>query len=261
MKTSKAPTLSARQTAILDSARTRGEVQVDPLAGSFDVTPQTIRRDLNYLCNLRLLQRVHGGAVAHDGVQNLGYGARRRLAAEEKVAIGRCAGALIPDDSSLFINIGTTTEQVAESLMGRVGLLVITNNLNVVNTLLPSETIQVMTAGGVVRREDSGIVGDAAVEFIQRFKTDIAVIGASAIEEDGAILDFDIREVRVAQAIIENARSVILVADATKFQRTAPMRIGKVSDIDYFVTDRPPSKRFMQVCVEHGVVVKIAPAA
>lgn len=223
------------------------------------MTPQTIRRDLNYLCGLRLLQRVHGGAVAHDGVQNLGYGARKRLAAEEKAAIGRCASALIPDDSSLFINIGTTTEQVAESLLGRVGLLVITNNLNVVNTLLPSETIQVMTAGGVVRREDNAIVGDEAVEFIERFKVDIAVIGASAIEEDGAILDFDIREVRVAQAIIRNARSIILVADSTKFQRTAPVRIGNVKEIDYFVTDRPPSKPFMHFCAEQGVVVKIAP--
>jgi DeoR family glycerol-3-phosphate regulon repressor len=258
VKASNAPNLSTRQTAILESARTQGEVQVDPLAESFDVTPQTIRRDLNRLCRLRLLQRVHGGAVAHDGVENLGYGARKRLAAEEKAAIGRCVGPLIADDSSLFINIGTTTEQVAVNLVGHVGLLVITNNLNVVNTLLPSETIQVMTAGGIVRREDSGIVGDATVDFIGQFKVDFAVVGASAIEEDGAILDFDIREVRVAQAIIRNARSIILVADATKFQRTAPVRIGNVAEVDYFVTDRQPSSRFMQTCAEHGVAVKVA---
>ena len=118
-----------------------------------------------------------------------------------------------------------------------------------------------MTAGGTLRREDNGIVGDAAVEFIERFKADIAVIGASAIEDDGAILDFDIREVRVAQAIIKNSRSVILVADATKFQRTAPMRIGSVAEIDYFVTDKQPTKPFMLACAEHGVVVKVAPSS
>ena len=252
------PQLSVRQKTILDHARSHGEVQVDPLAESFNVTPQTIRRDLNQLCRLRLLQRVHGGAVASDGVENLGYAARKRLAADEKANIGRRAAALIPDDSSLFINIGTTTEQVAEFLTQRVGLLVITNNLNVVNTLRRSETIEVMTAGGTVRREDGAIVGAAATEFIERFKVDYAIVGASAIEDDGAILDYDMREVRVAQAIIRNSRAVVLVADGNKFQRNAPVRVSSVSEIDYFVTDRPPPDAFAQACRQHGVTIEVA---
>ena len=97
-----------------------------------------------------------------------------------KEAIAHCAAQLIPDDTSMFINIGTTTEQVARHLVGRVGLLVITNNINVVNTLRECETIQVMTAGGIVRREDGGIVGDATVDFIAQFKVDFAVVGASS---------------------------------------------------------------------------------
>jgi DeoR family glycerol-3-phosphate regulon repressor len=252
------PQLSVRQKTILEHARNHGEVQVDPLAESFNVTPQTIRRDLNLLCRLRLLQRLHGGAVASDGVENLGYEARKRLAADEKANIGRRAAELIPDDSSLFINIGTTTEQVAEYLTQRVGLLVITNNLNVVNTLRRSETIEVMTAGGTVRREDGAIVGSAATEFIERFKVDYAVVGASAIEDDGTVLDYDIREVRVAQAIIRNSRAVILVADGNKFQRNAPVRISNIAEVDYFVTDRPPPAAFTQTCHQHGVTIEVA---
>ena len=141
---------------------------------------------------------------------------------------------------------------------GHVGLTVITNNLNVVNTLLPFQTIEVMTAGGIVRREDGGIVGDATVDFIEQFKVDYAVIGTSAIEADGTFLDYDPREVRVAKAIIENARSVLLVADGTKFRRSAPVRIGHVSQIDYFVTDISPSAPFLDVCVRHDVQVAIA---
>lgn len=254
------PQLSARQKTILDHARNHGEVLVDPLAESFNVTPQTIRRDLNELCRLRLLQRVHGGAVASDGVENLGYEARRRLAAEEKAAIGKRAAELVPDDSSLFINIGTTTEQVAAYLRQRVGLLVITNNLNVVNTLRRSETIDVMIAGGTVRREDGGIIGGAATDFIEQFKVDYAIVGASAIEQDGTILDYDSREVRVAQAIIRNSRAVILVADGNKFRRNAPVRIGNISEFDYFVTDRPPPASFTRFCLEHGVTVELADA-
>jgi len=249
--------LNVRQQNILEYARNHGEVQVESLAESFDVTPQTIRRDLNLLCRLRLLQRVHGGAIAHDGVSNLGYEARNRLLVEEKNGIGEQAAGLIPDDSSLFVNIGTTTEQVAKHLINHVGMLVITNNINVVNTLRLSESIEVMTAGGVVRHEDGGIVGDTTVDFIRQFKVDYAVIGASAVEEDGTILDYDPREVRVAQAIISNARSVILVADSMKFERNAPVRIGDISQVNYFVTDKKPPDQFCALCHEQGVTLVI----
>jgi len=253
------PSLSTRQKAILEHARVYGEVEVDPLAASFKVTPQTIRRDLNQLCDLRLLQRVHGGALVHDGVENLGYLARSQIAAQEKDAIGKHASDLIADDSSLFINIGTTTERVAEHLQGHRGLLVITNNLNVVNTLRQSESIDVMTAGGTVRREDGGIVGETTAEFFAQFKVDYAIIGASAIEIDGAVLDYDMREVGVAKAIIRNARSVILVADATKFQREAPVRIANIGEMDYFVTDETPAPDFMDICRAQNVQVEVTP--
>lgn len=257
INSSKASNLNQRQRDILDYARSHGEVEVDSLSEQFNVTPQTIRRDLNLLCDMRLLQRVHGGAIAHDGVSNLGYEARSRLATEEKSTIGKFTAELIPDDCSLFVNIGTTTEQVAQHLTSHVGMLVITNNINVVNTLLQSETIQVMTAGGIVRREDGGIVGDATVDYIRQFKVDYAVIGTSALEEDGTILDYDPREVRVTQAIIANARSVILVADSIKFERNAPVRIGNISQIDYLVTDARPSKAFCELCQEHDVTLII----
>jgi len=255
--TTSAPNLNTRQQKILDSARSEGEVQVEPLAELFNVTPQTIRRDLNLLCHIRLLQRVHGGAIAHDGVSNLGYDARSRLSVDEKSGIGERTAALIPDDSSLFVNIGTTTEQVAKHLIHHVGMLVITNNINVVNTLRFSDAIEVMTAGGVVRREDGGIVGDATVDFISQFKVDYAVIGASAVEKDGTILDYDPREVRVAKAIIANSRSVILVADSMKFERNAPVRIGDISEVDFFVTDEKPTELFCQLCKQHGVTLII----
>ena len=91
------------------------------------------------------------------------------------------------------------------ALRGQQGLMVITNNINVVNILQGHEAIEVIVAGGVVRHSDGGIVGEAAVDFIRQFKVDYAVIGASAIDEDGTLLDFDYREVKVAKAIIGNA--------------------------------------------------------
>lgn len=246
-------TPTPRQSQILALARQSGRVSVEDLAGRFDVTPQTIRKDLNDLCDQRLLSRTHGGAMLLSGVENVAYDARREIAAREKAAIGEAAAALIPDNASLFVNIGTTTESVARALAGRSGLLVITNNIHVVTILLPSPGIEVICAGGLVRRADGGIVGEATVDLVAQFKVDIAIIGASALDPDGALLDFDYREVRVAQKIIENAREVILVADAIKFSRKAPVRIGHVDQIDVFVTDRPPPEPFADICRKSGV--------
>ena len=253
--------MSVRQRRILAYARERGSVQVESLARHFTVTPQTIRRDLNRLCNQHHLQRIHGGATVFDGVANLGYAARRALCAREKRQIGHSAAQLIPDDCSLLINIGTTTEQVATHLAGRYGLLVVTNNINVVTTLLPNQNIRVIVAGGAVRREDGGIIGESTADFIAQFKVDFAVIGVSALDLDGTLLDFDFHEVRVTQSIIRNARTVILVADRVKFERSAPHRVCNIGEVDYFVTDSPPPDGFLKHCREQEVTVKIAEPA
>ena len=247
--------LTDRQSKIVDLAKSAGRVLVDDLAGEFSVTPQTIRKDLNDLCNAQLLTRIHGGAIFPRGTENVRYDARRQIAATEKQAIGIAAAELIPDNASLFINIGTTTEAVGEALLHHRELMVITNNINVANRLRLLDDIEVVIAGGVVRQSDGGIVGEAAVDFIRQFKVDYAVIGASAIDPDGALLDYDFREVKVAQAIIANARHVILVADSTKFERTAPVRIGQISQVQTFITDRCESLSIRELCQETGVTL------
>lgn len=245
--------LSDRQTEIVDMAKSKGRIFVEELAAHFQVTPQTIRKDLNDICDAQILTRVHGGAVFPSGTENVKYEARRQIASTEKQAIGVAAAGLIPNNASLFINIGTTTEAVGEALTNHHELMVITNNINVANRLRLLPAIEVVIAGGVVRGADGGIVGEAAVDFIRQFKVDYAVIGASAIDEDGALLDYDFREVKVAQAIIANARHVILVADSTKFERTAPVRIAQLSQVHTFITDRCAIESVRELCMENDV--------
>ncbi|MBK1657921.1 DeoR/GlpR family DNA-binding transcription regulator [Paracraurococcus ruber] len=250
--------LSDRQQAILALARGAGRVGVEELAGRFGVSPQTIRKDLNTLCDRRLLARQHGGAILSSGTENLAYAARRALAHEEKRRIAARCAALIPDGSSLFINIGTTTEEVARALANHRDLLVVTNNIHVVGILLPAEGVEVVVAGGPVRRADGGIVGEATVDLVSQFKLDFAVIGASALDEDGSLLDFDYREVRVARAILANARQAVLVADAGKFDRSAPVRIGHVAQLQAVVLDRRPPARFAEACRAAGTRLLLA---
>lgn len=245
--------LTARQTEIVELAKTQGRVQVDELAAHFDITPQTIRMDLNSLCSNKVLIRFHGGAFFPEARENVEYEARRQIASEEKAAIGEKTAKLIPDHSSLFMNIGTTTEAVGQALINHQGLMVVTNNINVANKLRLYPSFEVAIAGGVVRPSDGGIVGEAAIDFINQFRVDYAVIGASAIDPDGSLLDFDFREVKVAQAIISKARHVILVADSTKFERRAPVVIAQMAQVDTLVTDHISKPSIRRICAEGDV--------
>ena len=203
--------LSNRQSEILNIARAFGRVTVEDLARRFEVSAQTIRKDLNDLCDHRLLTRIHGGAIIASGVENLAYEARRFVAAEEKKAIGIAAAAQIPSVSSLSCPSRRYHHRYRSPVRSpsHEDLLLITNNLNVRCCLYRHPRIEVIVAGGAVRRADGAVIGSTAINLIGQFKVDYAVIGASAIDEDGALLDFDYREVQAAQAIIANARCVM----------------------------------------------------
>jgi DeoR family glycerol-3-phosphate regulon repressor len=250
--------ISARQSLIMEHIREHGSVQVDQLAAHLQVTPQTIRRDLNQLYDLELVQRVRGGAVIKNTIENLGHGARKVLMADEKTEIARLTAKIISNNASMYINLGTTTERVAEFLMGHDSILVITNNMSVASKLWPLRNVEVMIAGGKIRSTDGGIVGPSTEEFINRFKPDYAIIGCSAIDDSGEILDYDLLEVRVTQAIIRQARSVILVTDSMKLERSAPVKVGTLHDIDILVTDDGISDEFIELCRQNTVDVKIA---
>ena len=250
--------MTPRQSDILDLARQTGRVGVDDLAAAFGVTVQTIRRDLAEMCEAGLLARTHGGAMLPSGVTNIAYEERRRLSADSKEAIGQAAAALIPPGASLFLNIGTTTEAVARALMGTPNLMVVTNNMNVAQIMGPHPTAEVILTGGRLRRTDGGLTGDMAVETIRQFKVDIAVIGASALDAEGDLLDFDPDEVRVSRAILAQARAAMLVADLGKLQRAAPVRIASLVDLDRWITDAAPPPALRRLCSEAGTEIVLA---
>lgn len=250
--------LSKRQQDILLIARNNGSVDVEDLSRNFAVSTQTIRKDLKALCRLQLLERTHGGAQVSSSTENVSYEARRLLGAKAKTKIGQKAATIIKDKSSLIINIGTTTEQVAAALHNHKDLLVISNNINTANIMRKFAGCDVIIAGGIVRGSDGGIMGSATVQFINQFKVDYAIIGTSAIDEEGTLLDYDLREVHVAQAIMANAKHVILVTDAMKLDRSAPIRLGHFSQIDTLVINTPLPPQLAQIAEEHGVKVIIA---
>ncbi len=250
--------LGFRQSEILEILRAEGRVAVDDLAQRFDVTLQTIRRDLSEMADAGFLDRVHGGAIARKGVANIAYEARRRMNEEAKAAIARACAAAIPDNSSLILNLGTTTEAVARELIHHRNITVVTNNMNVANILVANPGCEVMVAGGALRRSDGGLVGELTTLFFEQFKVDFAVIGTSALDLDGDLLDFDLAEVRVSRAILGRARQSFLVSDQSKLGRSAPARIASLSELDAVFTDAPLPEALMTACDGWGTKVVVA---
>ncbi len=144
-----------------------------------------------------------------------------------------------------------------QTLLGHENLMVVTNNMNVANIIGQNANFRVIVTGGVLRRSDGGLIGELAVQTIQQFKFDIGIIGCSALDPDGDILDYDLQEVGVSQAILNHSRRRILVADHSKFRRRAPARITRLSEIDTFYTDLPVPTSLQAKCREWNTDLRV----
>ena len=246
--------LNPRQLKLIDAVRARGAVTVEQLADELAVTLQTVRRDIQRLADAGTLTRFHGGVrIPSSTTENIAHTQRQSLNAEGKARIARAIASQVPNHCSLLLNIGTTTEAIAEALTHHTGLRIITNNLNVAAILSRNESFEVIVAGGVVRSRDRGVVGEAAADFIRQFKVDIALIGISGIETDGTLRDYDLREVRITQTILKQAREVWLAADTTKFNRPAMVEVAALSAISRLFTDQVPPDPFPALLEDAGV--------
>jgi DeoR family glycerol-3-phosphate regulon repressor len=248
----------ARRAAILRHIGAHGRARVNELAELFGATPQTIRRDLALLAEAGEVTRFHGGAALLAGVEYLDFERRLEIATPEKQAIARAAARLVPDRSTLFLNAGTTTAFAARELGSRMRLTVIVDSVFLANELRGAPMVELIVPPGRVRAADGAILGAEAVEFLRRFRPDLALIGAAAISADGALLDFDLEEAAMVRAMIARARRVILCADSAKFGRGAPVELGRLGDVQTLVTDEGCPDALAELCRAEGVELIVA---
>ncbi|MCY4336128.1 MAG: DeoR/GlpR family DNA-binding transcription regulator [Litoreibacter sp.] len=250
--------LSQRQRKILSQIEAQQRVRVDDLAVQYATTPQTIRKDLQALAELHHVVRFHGGAAVVGGVEYASPAERETDALAAKRAIGAAVAGRIPQTCAVFLNAGTTTAQVARMLSGHSQLRVISDNVDLAAEVRAFPGVEVIVPGGAVRRSDGAILGAEAVDYIRQFRVDFAVIGAAALAEDGTLLDFDLAEVQVCRAMMTHARQVILAIDSGKVGRSAPVRLGGLSDVHTLVTEAMPEPWLKPLCASHEVELVLA---
>ena len=236
--------ITRRQAEITDLVQKTGFASVDELAERFEVTTQTIRRDVNGLCELGVLRRTHGGVELPAPATNIHYSTRRILNFGEKCQIAKAVAGEISNGQSLAFSIGTTPEIVMQALTGHDNLRIFTNNLNVAFTALDNPTFEVTIAGGRIRHGDRDILGSTAQEFFGNYKVDIGIFGVAGVDEDGTLLDFDEDEVAARQSILANCRQSFLVLDHSKFGRGAHVRGGHLQDVTAVFTNKAVPSRF-----------------
>lgn len=228
-------------------------MSIDQLAGHFGVSPQTIRRDVNRLCESGLLRRVHGGVEMPTRSTNLAYHSRRILNAAEKRKVAAAVAREIPDGVTLAFSIGTTPECVMQALLGHRDLRIVTNSINVALAATRNGTFEVTIAGGRLRHGDHDVLGAGAEEFFARYKVDFGIFGVAGIDETGALLDFEEDEVGARRAIRENCRQAFLVLDHSKFGRAAHVRGGHVGDVTRLFCDKPAPPALRDMIEASGV--------
>lgn len=248
-----------RVRAILAIVVEQGFQSIDTLAGRFGVSTQTIRRDVNALCDRGLCRRRHGGIDVLPEGENVDYPSRRILNREAKRCIARCVAEAVPDGASLFFGIGTTPEECAQALRDRKGLRVMTNNLNVAVALSRNPACELTIAGGRLRNLDGDVVAGEAHGFFSRFSVDIGIYGVGGVAEDGSLLDFSQDEVRMRSDLASHCRKRFLVLDHSKFSRSATVRGGHITETSRVFTDQPPPPHIMAMLNEAGVKLVVVP--
>lgn len=232
--------LSKRQRQIVDRVRDQGFVTIETLAEEFDTSAQTVRRDIIRLSEIGVLQRFHGGAGLADASVKPARSARVDNTAAERQRVAEIVARQIAPGSSVFLDAGATAQAVAIALRNHQGLRVVTCNLLAALSLGGVPAIAVQVTGGELRGEDNALVGYQAITMLQDVRVDVAVIGCSGFDLDGAPMGFDGEKIAVKRAAMRRASRSILAADASKFERTAMMRIAAPETFAMLVTSAPP---------------------
>jgi DeoR/GlpR family transcriptional regulator of sugar metabolism len=241
-----------RRQLILQVVRSGRAAGVVELAHRFDVSEMTVRRDLAQLADEGMLTRVHGGAVTTREEPPFAEIAVERL--DEKERIGAAAAELVRDGQTIMVDIGTTTLQLARHLRERE-LTVITSNLAVLEELLPCEGIELVSLGGVVRRNYRSLVGVLAEDALRQLSADVAFLGASGIRRDLAVMDTTMVEVPIKRGMIDASERAVLLADSAKFSMGGVVRICGAEELDMVVTDAGDDEPAVQEL--HGVGVEV----
>lgn len=246
-----------RHGEILRRLAADGAVSIAELADFFDLSRQTIRRDLKHLADRGQLDLVHGGATVFEATE-AAFTARREENAGAKAAIGRTAAGLVRDGMVVFLDSGTTTLAVAQALADRKNLTICTTSLSIALLMCRQPLVRVHMLGGEIDPGEEAATGVDALEAISHFRVDIAFLGGGGLSPDGEVTDFTRNGAEQRSRMVETAANAYFVLDSSKFGRLTPLRIPRFELAAGIVVDRRPAKSVCEALQAKGPALIVA---
>jgi DeoR/GlpR family transcriptional regulator of sugar metabolism len=247
-----------RQDRIVTRLNTTVAVRISDLAEEFDVTTETIRRDLDALAERGLLARTYGGAAMRALTDEPGIAARAQTYVAERERIGLHAAGLVKSGDVLIIDAGSTTAHLAKVLAQLpIEFKVITNSIGVARIIGQSDTASILLCPGDLRLTEEGVFGPETLDFLDRYHANLAFIGAGGFTAK-EVSDADAAGVAVKRKIIERSERVYLLADHTKAGITQFATICQLGAIDGLITDARPDDTLVRALAEAAVELRIA---
>lgn len=249
-------THSTRQQDILEILQTMRECSIQDLVSKFGVSGMTVRRDLEILADQGRIVRTHGGAVLAPGVTfEFAFLRRTKLNQAQKRMIGRMAAALVKDGQAVLLDSGTTTVAIAEQLRQGRNIKVITTSLPIASMLQYSETVELNLLGGQLRAGSPDLCGALTESNLEMIRPDVAFVGATAIDANGAIFTESATLSRLLARMVSCANRAYVVADSSKLGGTALWRYGHLKDVAGLITDDQARPAFVAGLVRRGITV------
>lgn len=246
-----------RYQKILELLRAKNSVNVPTLTKKFNVSVETIRRDLEYLEKIGLLKRVHGGAVLDKiDCTQLDLPVRERENAELKHEIGEIVSYFIKEGQSIALDASTTNHEVIKVLKTKFKkLTILTNYLPIINELQDMEKYTIIVVGGILHKEEQSIIGGLSEEIIGKLHVDIALLSMTGISLNNGMTDYGFDEVKVKKKMMEIARETFILADSSKFDVVSLLKVCDVNDVDKIITDSKVNENTVKRYKQNGVEI------
>lgn len=217
----------------------RGNAKISELAVDLRVSESTVRRDLDILVREGRIQRTHGGAIwiRHQSSYEHVYSEKMLIRMEQKKRIGACCAEMVRDGDTLFLDSGTTTFQIAQSIKKKKNLTVFTYDLAIATIVDFDPSTTVVVTGGVKREDYNVVVGGMTEDFISRIHFETLFLSADAIDAEFGISNTNLPEVSIKSKLCRSAERVVLAADSSKYGKLAMVKVCELADVDCIVTD------------------------
>ncbi len=252
------PIQVARLTSLMKLLEERGHCSVAELAVHFDVSEETIRRDIRQLERTGRVQKTHGGVSIPSSELEAPYRIRLREQSDAKQRIAQHAARMVTEGMTLLLDSGTTCLWLARALAGFRDLTIITNSMEVAHEVLGRPGQRLFVAGGPIKPDYHAAFGPEAIAFCRRFVPDITILSMGAIDAACGFLDFDSDEATFKRSILDRSRRVVVLADSTKFTKPGFIQVADFADVKALYTDAQPPAAIRDAAQAHGMAIEVA---